>query len=296
MYTGPMRKFLVVGEARPVAEKPWGGCYNIKYFGDFSRKAPPPLVCDDEVINDLTIFAKDGSVDIGKPNEATWLFPFSPPNEFNSLMKRVVIIGSGPSSLAAADQLNRLGHSVTALECADRIGGLTMYGVPNMKTDKIDVVQRWVDLMEKEGVKFIVNGNVGMILRSPWIASVNITMDLPVHGRDLSGVHFRMEFLYTNTKSLLDSNMQDEKYISAKGKKVVVILRDYGHQEAVAKFGKDPRSYEVLTKRFIGDENGNANGLELIHNKTYTINNVGLKKNLCDELTKREVLASSSET
>ncbi|KAF3669033.1 hypothetical protein FXO37_09245 [Capsicum annuum] len=75
--------------------------------------------------------------------------------------KRVAIIGSGPSGLAAADQLNRLGHSVIALERTDRIGGLMMYGVPNMNSNKIDVVQRRVDLMEKEGVKFVVNANVG---------------------------------------------------------------------------------------------------------------------------------------
>lgn len=75
--------------------------------------------------------------------------------------KRVAIVGSGPSGLAAADQLNRKGHTVTVFERADRIGGLMMYGVPNMKTDKIDVVQRRVDLMEKEGVKFVVNANVG---------------------------------------------------------------------------------------------------------------------------------------
>lgn len=75
--------------------------------------------------------------------------------------KRVAIVGSGPSGLAAADQLNKKGHSVTVFERADRIGGLMMYGVPNMKTDKIDVVQRRVDLMENEGVKFVVNANVG---------------------------------------------------------------------------------------------------------------------------------------
>ncbi|PHU23340.1 Glutamate synthase 1 [NADH], chloroplastic [Capsicum chinense] len=237
--------------------------------------------------------------------------------------KRVVIIRSGPSGLATTDQLNRLGHSVTALERADRIGGLMLYGVPNMKTDKIDVVQRRVDLMEKEGVKFVVNVNVGNdpAFALDWLCedhdaivlAVGATKprDLPIPGRDLSGVHFVMEFLHANTKNLLDSNLQDEKYIFAKGKKVVVISRsdtgkdcigtssrhgcssivnlkllpqplntrapgnpwpqwprifhvDYGHQEAAAKFGKDPRSYEVLTKRFIGDENKNVNGLEVI--------------------------------
>lgn len=75
--------------------------------------------------------------------------------------KRVAIVGSGPAGLAAADQLNKMGHSVTVFERADRIGGLMMYGVPNMKADKVDIVQRRVDLMEKEGVKFVVNANVG---------------------------------------------------------------------------------------------------------------------------------------
>lgn len=75
--------------------------------------------------------------------------------------KKVAVIGSGPAGLAAADQLNKMGHSVTVFERADRIGGLMMYGVPNMKADKIDIVQRRVDLMEKEGVNFMVNANVG---------------------------------------------------------------------------------------------------------------------------------------
>jgi glutamate synthase (NADPH/NADH) len=75
--------------------------------------------------------------------------------------KRVAIVGSGPAGLAAADQLNRVGHIVTVYERADRIGGLMMYGVPNMKTDKVDVVQRRVNLMAQEGVNFVVNASVG---------------------------------------------------------------------------------------------------------------------------------------
>ncbi|KAM3300941.1 hypothetical protein P3S67_015441 [Capsicum chacoense] len=110
-----------------------------------------------------------------------------------------------------------------------------MYGVPNIKTDKIDVVQRRADLMEKEGVKFVVNANVRNnpaftldCLREDHeaiVLAVGATKprDLPVPRRDLLGVHFAMKFLHANTKSLLDSNLQDEKYISVKGKKVVVI-------------------------------------------------------------------------
>ena len=74
----------------------------------------------------------------------------------------MAIVGSGPSGLAAADQLNKRGHLVTVYERADRIGGLMMYGVPNMKTDKVDIVQRRVNLMVKEGINFVVNANVGI--------------------------------------------------------------------------------------------------------------------------------------
>ncbi|KAL5568342.1 hypothetical protein UlMin_024917 [Ulmus minor] len=252
-----------------------------------------------------------------------WMVP-RPPTKRSG--KRVAIVGSGPSGLAAADQLNRMGHTVTVYERSDRIGGLMMYGVPNMKTDKVDVVQRRVNLMAEEGVNFVVNANVGNDpsysldrLREEndaIVLAVGATKprDLPVPGRELSGVHFAMEFLHANTKSLLDSNLEDGNYISAKGKKVVVIgggdtgtdcigtsIRhgctnmvnlellpqppqtrapgnpwpqwprifrvDYGHQEAAAKFGEDPRTYEVLTKRFVGDENGVVKGLEVVQVK-----------------------------
>ncbi|XP_021729069.1 glutamate synthase 1 [NADH], chloroplastic-like isoform X3 [Chenopodium quinoa] len=258
---------------------------------------------------------------IDKAFEEGWMVP-RPPQKRTG--KKVAVVGSGPSGMAAADQLNKMGHFVTVYERADRIGGLMMYGVPNMKTDKVNVVQRRVNLMAEEGVQFVVNANVG---KDPQysidrlkeendaiVLAVGATKprDLPIEGRDLSGIHFAMEFLHANTKSLLDSNLQDGNYISAKGKKVVVIgggdtgtdcigtsIRhgctnvvnlellpqppnsrapgnpwpqwprifrvDYGHQEAAAKFGKDPRSYEVLTKRFVGDENGKLKGLELVH-------------------------------
>ncbi|XP_038708961.1 glutamate synthase 1 [NADH], chloroplastic-like isoform X2 [Tripterygium wilfordii] len=258
---------------------------------------------------------------IDKAFEEGWMVPRPP---LRRTGKRVAIVGSGPAGLAAADQLNRMGHWVTLYERADRIGGLMMYGVPNMKTDKVNIVQRRVNLMAEEGINFVVNANVGLDplysldrLREEndaVVLAVGATKprDLPVPGKDLSGVHFAMEFLHANTKSLLDTNHQDGNYISAKGKKVVVIgggdtgtdcigtsIRhgcssvvnlellpqppqtrapgnpwpqwprvfrvDYGHQEAAIKFGNDPRSYEVLTKRFIGDENGVVKGLELVH-------------------------------
>lgn len=146
--------------------------------------------------------------------------------------KKVAVVGSGPSGLACAAQLNKAGHWVTVFERADRIGGLLMYGIPNMKLDK-KIVQRRVDLMAAEGIKFITNTEVGkdypvQKLLSDFDAVVlcggaTKPRDLKVEGRNLSGVHFAMEFLRSNTKSLLDSNHQDGNFISARGKDVIVI-------------------------------------------------------------------------
>ncbi len=146
--------------------------------------------------------------------------------------KKIAIIGSGPAGLAAADQLNRVGHSVTVYERADRIGGLLMYGIPNMKLDK-GVVQRRLDLLQQEGVKFVTKADVGNNVDAQSLVDSNDAVllatgatkprDLPIPGRQLRGVHFAMEFLSKNTASLLDSKHADGHYISAKGKKVVVI-------------------------------------------------------------------------
>ncbi|CAI5466439.1 unnamed protein product [Closterium sp. Yama58-4] len=257
---------------------------------------------------------------IDKAYEMGWMVPRPPAKRTG---KKVAIIGSGPAGLAAADQLNKRGHTVTVYERADRIGGLMMYGVPNMKTDKTHVVQRRVDLMAAEGVTFVTNAHVGVDeqysvekLRAENDAMLlacgsTKPRDLPVPGRELKGVHFAMEFLAANTKSLLDSGLKDGRFISAEGKKVVVIgggdtgtdcigtsLRhgceslvnlellpqpppsradgnpwpqwprifrvDYGHEEAKTKFGADPRSYEVLTKRFIGNDAGELTGIETV--------------------------------
>jgi NAD(P)H-dependent glutamate synthase small subunit len=146
--------------------------------------------------------------------------------------KRVAIVGSGPAGLAAAEQLNTVGHQITVYERADRIGGLLMYGIPNMKLDK-NIVERRLDLMRRAGIEFVPNANVGKSidpeeLRHKHDALLLATgatrpRDLEVPGRELGGIHFAMEFLTANTKSLLDSKLADGNYISAKDKRVVVI-------------------------------------------------------------------------
>ncbi len=146
--------------------------------------------------------------------------------------KSVAIIGSGPAGLAAADQLNKAGHSVTVYERANRIGGLLTYGIPNMKLDK-GVVERRVNLMREEGVTFVTNADVGKSVDPKQLMTENHAVllatgatkprDLPIPGRELKGIHFAMEFLTANTSSLCDSELKDGKYISAAGKKVVVI-------------------------------------------------------------------------
>ncbi|KAI8586136.1 hypothetical protein BDZ88DRAFT_311821 [Geranomyces variabilis] len=158
-----------------------------------------------------------------------WIVP-NPPKHRTG--KRVAIVGSGPAGLAAADQLNKAGHQVTVYERNDRIGGLLMYGIPNMKLDK-GIVQRRVDLLAAEGVDFVTNAHVGKNVSASQIKDENDVLllamgatwprDLPVPNRQLDGIHFAMEFLQRNTKSLLDSDLKNGDYLSAKGKNVVVI-------------------------------------------------------------------------
>ncbi len=234
--------------------------------------------------------------------------------------KTVAVIGSGPAGLACAAQLNKAGHTVTVYEKADRAGGLLMYGIPNMKLQK-EVVLRRVKLLEDEGITFVYNTEIGKDIPATQLkedfdsiaicTGATVPRDLPVDGRDLKGVHYAMEFLGGNTKSLLDSDLTDGKNITAKGKKVVVIgggdtgtdcvgtaLRhgcehvqqleimpcpteeraphnpwpqyarilkvDYGQEEAIAIQGDDPRSYLVMTKKFVGDDAGNVKELHTV--------------------------------
>ncbi|MDO5396803.1 MAG: glutamate synthase subunit beta [bacterium] len=231
-----------------------------------------------------------------------------------STEKRVAVVGSGPSGLACADMLNQMGHRVTVFERADRPGGLLMYGIPNMKLDK-SIVERRIAIMEKEGVSFKLNTEIGknypaVKLVSEFDAVVLCTgaakpRPLTVEGADLKGVYYAVEFLSQNTKSLLDSNHEDRMYVSAKDKNVIVIgggdtgtdcvgtairhgcksvtqleimgeasenrlpnnpwpewprikKTDYGQEEAVYLYGKDPREYNTTVTKIEGDDMGDV--------------------------------------
>ena len=160
-----------------------------------------------------------------------WLKPKVPEVRTN---RKIAIVGSGPAGLSAAQQLNSVGHSVEVYERSDRIGGLMMYGIPNMKLDK-SILDMRIEIMEKEGIVFHTNTDIGAP-NSPSLEnlinendSVLLTTgatkprDLAIPGRDGDGVHFAMEFLGKNTKSLLDSKLKNNNFISAKGKNVIVI-------------------------------------------------------------------------
>ena len=166
---------------------------------------------------------------IDKAWEEGWMVPRLPERRTG---KTVAVIGSGPAGLACADQLNRAGHSVTVYERADRIGGLLMYGIPNMKLDK-HVVDRRVQLMADEGVRFITSTEVGRDVDAADLHQQNDAVvfatgatwprDLKIPGREADGIHFAMEYLTSTTASLLSSQLAEGTYLSAKGKHVVVI-------------------------------------------------------------------------
>ena len=166
---------------------------------------------------------------IDKGFQEGWVTPSPPLKRSN---KKVAVVGSGPAGLAAADQLNKAGHTVTVYERADRIGGLLMYGIPNMKLDK-KYIQRRVDLLQEEGIDFIVSTEIGKDLPAKKLVEdfdavvlccgATKPRDLPVEGRELNGVHFAMEFLTTNTQGLLELKDVTSFETAAKNKDVVVI-------------------------------------------------------------------------
>jgi len=247
--------------------------------------------------------------------------------------KRVAVVGSGPSGLAAADELNKAGHWVTVFERADRIGGLLMYGIPNMKLDK-RIVERRADLMTAEGVTFVTGTEVGKDLPASQLLTdfdavvlcggATRPRDIRVEGRELAGIHFAVDFLSSDTRSMLDDDIRDVGWVSARHKDVIVIgggdtgtdcvatsLRhgcnslvqfeilpelpprrlptnpwpewprilklDYGQEEALSTFGKDPRVYCVQTKRFVGDNHGHVQEVHTVRVEVTKDERGGLK-------------------
>lgn len=146
--------------------------------------------------------------------------------------KKIAVIGSGPSGLAAADQLNKRGHSVTVFERSDRIGGLLMYGIPNMKLEK-NIIERKVNIMKDEGITFITGIDIGKDKKAAELlkeydrillaCGSSNPRDIKAEGRDAKGIYFAVDFLKANTQSLLDSEFKDKKYIETKDKDIVII-------------------------------------------------------------------------
>jgi len=233
--------------------------------------------------------------------------------------KKVAIVGSGPAGLAAADQLNKAGHTVTVYERNNRCGGLLMYGIPTMKLSK-KVVQRRLDILAAEGIQFKTNTNIGKDVTATQLKDTNDALllcmgatwprDLPIEGRSLEGIHFAMEFLQTWQQKQHGDSI-DHLPLSAKDMDVLVIgggdtgcdcigtsLRqgaksittfeilptppnsraadnpwpqfprlfkvDYGHEEVSVKWGGDPRRYNTMSKRFLGDDKGRVSGVETV--------------------------------
>lgn len=166
---------------------------------------------------------------IDKGFEEGWVVP-EPPEKRTG--RKVAVVGSGPAGLACAAQLNKAGHEVTVYERSDRVGGLLMYGIPTMKLDK-SVVQRRVDLLAAEGVKFITNTEIGKDIQAQQLVDefdavvlcggATKPREFNIEGSNLNGVHYAMPFLNGTIKSYLDSGLTDGQYLSAEGKDVIVI-------------------------------------------------------------------------
>lgn len=201
-------------------------------FPEFTGRVCPAL-CEAACVNGMegdSVTVHDNELYIIESGYKNGLIKPNPPKVRSG--KKVAVIGSGPSGLAAADCLNKRGHSVTVFEKSDRIGGLLMYGIPNMKLDK-SVIDRKVGIMREEGIVFNVNSDVGGTVKAEDIlrdfdavilcCGANEARDINVPGRDCEGIYFAVDFLTENTKSLLNSNFGDKRYYDPKGKNVVIV-------------------------------------------------------------------------
>ena len=214
----------------------WGQAYNrlkkTNSFPEFtSRVCPAPCeaACTCGLNGDPVSIKENEHAIIEKAYETGAAGPRPPKLRTD---KKIAVIGSGPSGLAAADQLNKRGHNVTVFEREDRVGGLLMYGIPNMKLEK-QIIDRKINVMKEEGVTFVTCANVGKNYKAAKLlkefdsvvlaCGASNPRDINVPGRDAEGIYFAVDFLKSTTKSLLNSNLEDGNYISAKDKHVIVI-------------------------------------------------------------------------
>ncbi|MCD4667093.1 MAG: glutamate synthase subunit beta [Sulfurimonas sp.] len=202
-------------------------------FPEFTGRVCP-AICETACVlgmNETSVGIKNIEYSIiEKAYKKGWMKPQIPKRQTG---KNIAIVGSGPAGLSAANQLNKAGHNVTVYEKDSRIGGLVRYGIPNFKLDKKDVVQRRVDLMSQEGVKFITDANIGVDIPLSELQNSNDAViistgagnprDLPIDNRDANNIHFAMEFLSQSNSRVEGESFSDEESILATDKHVVVI-------------------------------------------------------------------------
>lgn len=283
-------------------------------FPEFTARVCPAL-CEEACtcgLNDDPVTIKENEFGIIEDAYQKGLIKPCPPKQ--RIDKTIAIIGSGPAGLAAADQLNKRGYQVTVYERDDRIGGLLMYGIPNMKLEK-EVIDGRIEIMKAEGVTFKTNAGIENKKQvKELLANYDRVIlacgsrkprNIDVPGRQGKGIYYAVDYLTGVTKSLLDSNLKDNKFVTTKNKHVLVIgggdtgndcvatairlncksvtqlemmpelpevrslnnpwpqwprikKTDYGQQESIAVFGKDPRIYQTTVKEFVLDDQGNV--------------------------------------